>query len=102
MTIGLYADESIIPIDPRFVEVCEPDSIVVCGCVPDQAVPIGASVRGDLVIVRVAAPWVTQWPIRVTLRLTGVRAGFAGWRFPDRTQAEFDANEAFLKMAKPQ
>jgi len=35
------------------------------------------------------------------LRLTGIRRGFAGKRFPRRTREQFLANEAFINSAYP-
>jgi hypothetical protein len=91
--------ETQLPIDPHFIEVCERGSLEVCGCVPDSPVLIGASVQGDQVRVRVGKQPVQVWPIRVVIRLTGIRRGFAGLRFPDRTKEQFESNERFIKSA---
>lgn len=87
-----------IQIDPRYIAVCEPNSIAVCGCVPLAPIAIGASVVADKIQIRFAEK-VTSEKIQVTIRLTGIRRGFADMRFPDRTKEQFDANEKFIKSA---
>lgn len=89
-----------LQIDPRFVEVCEPRSIVVSGCVPDVPIVVGASVEENLVHLRFAVENETQ-TVQLVLRLTGVRRGFAGLRFPNRSRRQFEANEAFINSAYP-
>ena len=89
---------TLVPIDRRFLEVCEPGSLkVVCGC--DEPVAIGATIEGGNIKVRLA-----QRPssiLQLTAIIVGTRNGFGTWRFGDATQADYDANEAFLKMSKP-
>jgi hypothetical protein len=88
-----------LKIDPRFVEVCEPRSIVVSGCVPDVPAVVGVSVEGGLIRVRFAVE--DEQEVKLVLRLTGVRRGFAGLRFPNRSRRQFEANEAFIHSAYP-
>ena len=52
MTATVVEDEALLPIDPKFMEVCEPGSVQVCGCVPDLPFPVGAMVENDTVRVR--------------------------------------------------
>ena len=87
-------------IDPKFLEVCEPGSVQVCGCVADVPVLMGAAVNGDTVRLQFAEPDEDQ-VVQVVLRLTGIRKGFAAHRFPDRTRAQFEANERFIRSAYP-
>jgi hypothetical protein len=105
MTVVVDKPDATFPIDARFGEVCELGSIEVCGCVPDLPVLIGASVeprRPDaLEAVRVRIAGAQQWPVRVVIRLTGIRKGFAGHRFPSRTRNQFEANERFIRSAYP-
>ena len=91
----IVESDNLVPIDPRFIAVCEANSLEVCGCVPDVPVLIGAIVEGDYVRVRMPAPQTT----RVVLRLTGIRRGFHDLRFPDRTAEQFESNERFIKSA---
>jgi len=39
--------------------------------------------------------------VRLVVKISAIRRGFAGVRFGDRTRAEFEANERFLGMARP-
>ena len=105
MEIETVKPDARFPIDARFLEVCEPGSVRVCGCVPSEPVLIGACVERRLdvieaVRVRVAgvAPGET---VHAVIRLTGIRKGFAGHRFPSRTQNQFEANERFINSAYP-
>ena len=52
MTATVVDDETHLAIDPRFMEVCEPGTVRVCGCVPDLPVLVGAVVENDAVHVR--------------------------------------------------
>jgi len=88
-----------VPIDPRYVAVCELGSILVCGAVGNTgAVKCARVARG---ILTVETFMLRAKPSVVTVRLTGVRRGFAGLRFPSRSRRQFDANEAFINSAYP-
>jgi hypothetical protein len=97
VTGTLTAAETYLPIDVRFIEVCEPGSLQVCGCVPDVPVLIGATVEGQAIRVRTVD---ASGPVRVVIRLTGIRKGFRGLRFPDRTRKQFEANERRLQQGR--
>ena len=87
-----------VPMDPRFVAVCEPYSISCCGCSVDRPGPAGIEVLRDAVIITVSRwPWAR--PRVVTMRLTGIRKGFKTLRFPSRTGKQFLENEAFINSA---
>jgi hypothetical protein len=102
MTAIVSEDETLVPIDPKFIEVCERGTLQVCGCVPDVPVPIGAVVKDDAVHVRTQSPIDNhKSTIQVTLRLTGIRKGFQSQRFPNRTEQQFLANEEFIRSAYP-
>ncbi|MAD80587.1 MAG: hypothetical protein CMJ50_07060 [Planctomycetaceae bacterium] len=100
MTATVVEDETLLPIDPKFMEVCEPGSVQVCGCVPDLPVPVGAIVENGAVHVRLGVRD-GDHPISLTIRLTGIRKGFSSQRFPDRTEQQFIANEEFIRSAYP-
>jgi len=89
-----------IPIDPRFIEVCEKGSIRVCGCVPDKPVLVGASVEDGSIAVQFDKRR-PKTQVRLVLRITGIRRGFAGMRFPSRSRRQFVANEKFINSAYP-
>lgn len=101
MVAEITEKRSYVPIDERFIEVCEPNSLEACGVTPDIPVAIGAVVVGDNVRVLTGAGHYNGMPVRLVIRLTGIRKGFAGVRFPDRNREQFLANERFLQMAKP-
>jgi hypothetical protein len=86
-----------IAIDPKFLEVCEPDSVEVCGCVANVPVTVGAMVNGTNVEVSFSRQ--TKKCVRLVIRLTGIRKGFKGMRFEDRTAEQFRKNEAFINSA---
>ena len=94
------SDASQVQIDSRFVEACEPGSLEVCGIAPDKPISVGASVHGDRIWIRCAPPEPGE-SVRLVLRVTGIRRGFAGKRFPLRTREQFEANERFINSAYP-
>ena len=100
MTATVVEDETLLPIDRQFLEVCEPNCVQVCACVPDLLVAVGAVVEDDSVRVRLGYRGGDQ-SVNLVIRLTGVRKGFHSQRFPDRTEAQFLANEAFIRSAYP-
>ena len=100
MVVKIAKVNMYLPIDPKFLEVCEANSVQVCGCVTDIPVLVGAVVEGDKIRVR----FVEENPyqsVQVVIRLTGIRKGFRGLRFPDRTRTQFEANERFIRSAYP-
>jgi cyanophycinase-like exopeptidase len=92
---------AVVHIDPRYVEVCEANSIEVCGTSANIPVMIGAVVEGGQVNLSMASLSPIASPVRVVVRLTGIRKGFADKRFPNRTQKQFEANERFINSAYP-
>src|SRR5690606_4515784 len=79
----ITARETRVPIDPRFVSVCAAGTIEVCGAQPDQPVAVGARVEGSEVVVTL--PRARKRPLRVVVRLTGIRRGHDHKRFPPRS-----------------
>lgn len=98
LVIEMPQRNAVVSIDPKFVEVCEPGSIEVCGWSVNRPVLLGAAVDGGLVDVEFAERHPDRL-LRVVLRLTGIRKGFAGHRFPERSRAQYDANERFIRSA---
>lgn len=87
-----------VPVCTRFQQVCHPDTIQACGMVPDRAAVVGGRVRyGHIIIESSWLPW--RRPSHVVVRLSGLRKGHAGKRFPARTRKQFEENEAFLNSA---
>jgi hypothetical protein len=85
-------------MDPRYVEVCAEGAIWVQGVAADRPFPVGVRVCGGEIRIE-CGRW--RRPGEVTVSLTGIRKGFVNLRFPDKTRAEFEANERFLNMNKP-
>jgi hypothetical protein len=99
LLVTMTGRTATVPIDPKFVEVCEKNSIEVCAAQPDRPMMVGARVNGSHVHVTLSEE--SQTPVRIVLRLTAIRRGFAGVRFPNRTREQFEANERFLQSAYP-
>jgi hypothetical protein len=89
---------SYIPLDPKYLEVCEPYSFEAWAS-SRKPVAIGCCVEDGSVRLELNDEPIV--PLRVAIRLTGIRKGFRGLRFPDRTQEEFEANERFIQSAYP-
>ena len=95
-------------LDHRYRFVCEPNSLVVAGQPnPDVPANMSARIEGAYLVIEAepAACWWKPWhkklPSKVTLKLTGVRRGFAGMNMPERSVAQFNANESFLNSIYP-
>ena len=97
--VAKVTGDTKVKIDPRFIEVCAPGSVEVCACQPDAPVLVGARVEGDEVLIRFAKE--SKSAVRLVISLTGIRKGFAGLRFPNRTRRQFEANERFIRSAYP-
>lgn len=96
MEVRAVRNTNVFAIDRRFTEVCEKGSVRACSACPDRPVMAGAKVQGGSLVVSVS-----NYPANVVVRLTGVRKGFAGVRFPDRREDQFIANEATINAAYP-
>lgn len=87
-----------LKLDPRFVEVCEKDSLVVVSACPSGPAYVGAWIEKNAIRIHITA---RKLPDMIALKVSGIRRGFAGMRFPSRTEAQFIANEKFLNSAYP-
>ena len=85
----------IVKIDPQFISVCEDNSIRAISACPVYPSMVGAEVVGEDLIVRCS----TKNTGDITVKLTGVRRGFASQRFPSRTRKQYLENEKFLNSA---
>lgn len=86
------------PIDPKFMEVCEPDTVRVISAIGDVAPVKYARIEEGCVVL--GTPFWKR-PNRVGIRLSGIRRGFRNLRFPDRTKNQFEHNEKFINSAYP-
>ena len=100
--LGLHG-VATAPIDPVFVAVCEPGSIEAVSAVPSSPAVVGARVEGSEVVVERAPSPITNLlsSMTVTVRLSGIRRGFAGERFKRFTQQQALANDRFWAGAHP-
>jgi hypothetical protein len=87
-----------VKIDPRFLSVCEAGNVWASGYSCDSVQGMSVRVVGDEVVIR--RSWL-NCASEVIVTLTGVRRGFRGLRFPNRTREQFVANEAFINSAYP-
>lgn len=90
--------EAFATIDPKFLAVCDDNTLEVAGWSTDIPILVGAQVDGNMVRIRFPEDHPEE-KVRLVLRFTGIRRGFSGLRFPDRTEEQFEANERFIKMA---
>ena len=98
ITIPLLQMDRILPIDPKYIEVCEPDTIRICGCVPSEPILVGAKIEKNTIKLKFAEQDIYKL-LEITIRLTAIRKGFNKVRFPDRTEEQFISNEAFINSA---
>lgn len=97
MVIPMRSTEMEVAIDKRFLEVCEPGSIIVKSAVPNVPLIIGAFIFNNSVVVR--AHGHLSNTTRVVVALSGVRRGRAGRRFPEFTEDQARQNEEFWTQA---
>jgi hypothetical protein len=89
---------TMVKIDPRFLYVCEPNSMCVasapCGDTPH---PVGAFIKNDLLVLNCNTRK-DRRPKSVNVRLTGIRKGFQKWDMPSRTaKQKAQSEEARLR-----
>lgn len=83
-----------VAVDPRFLFVCEKDSLTVTGMpVGEEPYPVGAKVRKNILTLTGYAR-ADRRPKFVNLELVGVRRNFAGWDMPSRTAKQKAQSEA--------
>jgi len=96
-SIPISGAETRVPIHPEHIAVCEPGSLWICGA-PCGSTPhaVGAEIVGSEIVLRASRfPWAR--PDKVTLKITGVRKGFAEWDMPSRTSQQYHQNEKSLR-----
>jgi len=98
MIVRVKDRTTIIPIDFKFIDVCEIGSIEACSYTANEPINIGIQVVNDMLKIKLNKK--RSKTVRVVVKLNGVRKGFNNIRFPNRTRRDFIANERFLKMAR--
>jgi hypothetical protein len=90
--------DTLLPIDPKFLDVCEPGTMKAIASA-DVPAAVGAKVIGGDVSIRLSS---YAEPATVTLLLIAKRRGkkFRNWRMPDMTREEYEANERRLDIER--
>ena len=88
-----YKDVVEHELDPLFLETVEPGSVVAVSATCSQPVPIGVEVSKRLLVLK--RPVRSVEPATVTVKLSGVRLGRAGKRFPRFSDSQMQANSQF-------
>jgi hypothetical protein len=87
-------------MDPLFIEVCEPGSIICYGFNAEgTAASGGVTIQGDKVYVDLIVAPNMPLPINVYVKVSGVRKGFSGHRFKEHTEEEMQRNTRFWNEA---
>jgi hypothetical protein len=86
---------TMLQLDPLFVGACEPDSIQVVGLVPTTPVVLGAAVLNGYLMVERAEDTDNMIYGDVVVRVSGIRKGRDGVRFPRFSENEFEKNTQF-------
>jgi len=86
-------------IDGTFLAVCEPGSIVPVSAIADSPVASGVQVTATHICVTVVGPLP---PTQIFVRISGIRRGHAGTRFPPYTATEAAANLRFWDQWRTQ
>lgn len=98
-TVKIPQRDGEIRIDPKFIAVCEPNTMKPCGFACEAPVNVGLKVAHGLIQIRFSEQ--ADEVVELTIRLSAIRNGFLGKRFPDRTREQFEANERFIRSAYP-
>lgn len=93
MVVFMQGDRHRIPIDPKYIEVCESGTLEVYASQSNRPVAIGAEIDGGYINIELSKV-VTE--ARVVLSLTGIRRGFLNVRFANKTRIDFEKNERWL------
>ena len=99
MVVEVNEKTSEFLVDPKFLDVCEYNSVEVCGYSCDEPIYVGLKVVDGILKVKLSRK--RKNVARVVVKLNGIRKGFANHRFPERTREQFVANEQFLRSAYP-
>lgn len=107
--VKVKAGTTRVPVDPKFVVVCEPGTLDVRSTQGRGACAYGAWVGHDGYLnIRTPHDWAMTEDI-VNVSITGIRRGFTrstqpgdpfyDTRFPSRTYSQFVENESFINQA---
>jgi hypothetical protein len=92
---GTNNHKDFIKLNDSFVQVCDPQSIVVVSVVPSAPINIGAYIEGEFLFIEAESEKLIENEIKLTIRLSGIRLGFSGRRFVEYTYKEMIKNNQF-------
>ena len=87
---------TVVKVDRVFLDVCEPESIDAVSIITPRPADAGAFVAGGVLTIEVSG----DVPAFAIVRLSGIRKGRLGVRFPLRTAADMERNNAFWGQAQ--
>ncbi len=87
-----------VPIDEKFLQVCEPDSVICTAYTTDLPIPVGTTVKSGYLRVRRRVEDCSD-AVTVVVTLSGVRHGQQGLRFPKFSTEQMERNNAFWSNA---
>jgi hypothetical protein len=94
LTIGLQSDGTGVgKIDPTFIEVCEEGSIKVISLAPSLPVTVGATIENGS--VKLVTDKAVTGSCYVNVKISGIRKGRNGIRFPRFSADEYNKNRTF-------
>jgi len=87
-------------LDPLFLEVCEPGTIVPIGWNAEGTAACGgAKIEDDTIIVDLILAPNYPLPINVYVKISGVRRGYLNYRFNLHSDEQLRRNEEFWQRA---
>jgi len=95
--VTMRSTVAAVPLDPLFLDVVEPGTLIAISAISKHPVAIGAEVRGDNLVVKLAS--MPEESVVVYVRLTGLRKGYGDRRFPTFTEAQMEQNRRFWSQS---
>jgi len=83
-------------IDPEFMFICEPDSIKAISYTTTEPALCGVKIKENKLIITFSGNTAEE----VTVKLSGIRKGFANVRFEKKTEEQANHNNNFWGQAK--
>ncbi|MGE0609841.1 MAG: hypothetical protein AB7O62_22310 [Pirellulales bacterium] len=95
LKVRINGVETIHELDSTFLDVCERDSVEVVGV----STPIPTTVGVEVMSARLRITVAGDLPEYVVLKLSGIRVGRSGARFPRFTESQMHRNNNFWSGA---
>lgn len=84
--VSLPAGLTKIPIDPLFIDACEPQSFFIQSFLPYRSTEYSLDLIGDIIHINLEQATVCS------ITIFGIRRGFLAYRFPERTERQMRLN----------